>query len=139
LTCVVINQAPPEDRNWLWELLRGERTRWKRGSISAILKTIEQRLKKMGTLDPEIVAFETEILESWLQELPPAQRLLGLDLEKTDEGKALLDRGIKQGVEKGLIVWKMIVFGNADQEIADITKLPLKRIKELRQKIESKA
>ncbi len=81
VTCLVINLAPPKDRNWLWELLRGERTRWKRGSISAILKTIEQRLKKMGTLDPEIEAFETEIIEYWLRELPPEKRFLGLDLE----------------------------------------------------------
>ncbi len=141
VTCVVINLAPPMDRNWLWELLRGERTRWKRGSISAILKTIEQRLKKMGTLDPEIEAFETEIIEYWLWELPPEKRFLGLDLEKTDEVKALVDKriekGIEQGIEQGRIAGKMIVAGKTDQEIAGVTKLPLKTIAALRQKIET--
>jgi len=91
----------------------------------------------MGTLDPEIEAFETQIIESWLQDLPPEKRFLGLDLEKTEEGKALVGKGIEQGIEQGRIAGKMIVAGKADQEIADVTKLPLKTIAALRQKIET--
>ncbi len=86
-----------------------------------------------------VTSNETEILECWLQELPPEKRLLGLDLEKTDEGKALVDKGIEQGIEQGeelaemRIAGKMIVAGKTDQEIAE---LPLKRIEALRKKIE---
>jgi hypothetical protein len=137
--CVVINQAPPEDRNWLWELLRGEKSRWKSGTISAILNAVELRLKKMGIVDPEIEAFESEIIESWLQDLPLEKRLLGLDpadLKATPEGQALVSEGMDKGVEKGMekVALRMIGAGKSDTEIVELTDLPLNLIGELRRK-----
>ena len=54
VNCVVINQAPSHDHNWLWELLRGDRSRWKTGKISDILRKINQLLRNMDVIDPEI-------------------------------------------------------------------------------------
>lgn len=97
VTCIVINEANNNNRNWLWELLRGDRSRWQNGAISTILKTITKRLKKMGIIDPEIEAFETKVIESWLEDI---------DLRKTPAGKELIGEGIEQGEEK--IITKQI-------------------------------
>jgi hypothetical protein len=137
VTCIVINMASPEKRNWLWALLKGDKSRWKSGTIAVMLKAIKQQLKEMGNVDPEIEAFETEILESWLQELPPSQRLIGLDLKATPEVQALIDEGIEQGIEQGRIAGKMIEAGKSNQEIAEVTKLSIKTIDVLRKKIET--
>jgi hypothetical protein len=132
VTCIVINQAPTDRRNWLWNTLKGDKSRWKSSSVTAMLKEIKQQLKEMGIVDPEIEAFETEIMEAWLQELSPSQRLIGLDLKSTPEGQALMDKAIEQGRVAG----KMIEAGKANQEITEMTELPLQTIEALRQKIE---
>jgi len=103
IICVVINQAPPEDRNWLWELMRGDRSRWKNGTIATILKEIERILKNMVVISPVNVAFETQLIESWLEDLPAEKRLIGLDLKNTAEGKELIEQGMEQGEEKIII------------------------------------
>jgi hypothetical protein len=63
--------------------------------------------------------------------------LLGLDLEKIDEVKALVDKGIEQGIAQGRIAGKMIEAGKANQEITEMTELPLPTIEALRQKIKT--
>lgn len=132
VTCVVINRAPETDRNWLWELLHGDRSRWKSGSISAILEKITNKLKRMGIQDPEIEQFETEVIESWLDEI---------DLTKTSQGKVLLNKGREQGIEQGAsvtatkIAEKLIDQGHSDLDVVELTELPIELIKKIRQRL----
>lgn len=137
ITCIVINRTEDRDRNWLWQLLKGDRSRWQKGRISAILKAVGQQLRIMGIQDPEIEAFETQVIESWLQEI---------DLTTTSEGQALIDKGIEKGIEKGIdkgeeqaelrIAERMIRAGKSDTEVAEMTSLSLPTVQAVRNRLE---
>jgi predicted transposase YdaD len=82
-------------------------------------------------------------------------------IEETCVGKELIEKGIKTGIEKGIqtgiekgiqtgiekgiqtgiekstIAIKMILAGKIDQEIADLTELPLKTIQDMRKNLEN--
>ena len=129
VTCVVINRAPRDNHNWLWELLRGDRSRWKTGKISDILGEINQLLKNMDVVDPEIEEFENQVLESWLQELSPEMRLKGLEPEERLKGLEPEER--LKGLEpeerlKGLEPEERLK-GLTAKELEQISKLLRKR------------
>ncbi len=85
--------------------------------------------------------FDSQQFQTMLAKLTP--------IEETCVGKELIEKGIRTGIEKGIkagiekgiekstIAIKMILAGKVDQEIADLTELPLKTIQDMRKNLES--
>lgn len=119
VTCIVINQATKTDQNWLWRLMKGDKTRWKTTSFASMVNEITNQLKQMGKLDPEDEAFENQLILSVAAELEPEQ------LETLTAGKALMD---KKAIS---IAQEMLKEGMPTELVARLTGLPSEVVKEL--------
>ncbi len=127
---IVINRANEKPQNWLWHLLHGDRSRWQKGSVSAILKKLEQQFKEMGILDPEVEEVEREILSIWAHELTPQQ------MRQTPGGQALIEQGVEQGIEQSAsrVAKRLLDSGMSVQQVAEFTELSVEQVEQLKQK-----